>query len=81
MSAHSPQLQFVIGVPDSPRTEAKRVILVKGSWYEIHGSLRLPSNLNHALMFLGLSSFLFGIPLTFLSHGRIDIPIFLMICR
>ena len=23
MSAHSPQLQFVIGLPDSPKTEAK----------------------------------------------------------
>ena len=30
MSAQSPWLQFVIGLPDSPKSEAKGVILVKG---------------------------------------------------
>ena len=30
MSAHSPWLQFVIGLPDSPKTKAKGVVLVKG---------------------------------------------------
>ena len=32
MSAHSPQLQFVTGLPDSPKTEANKVVLVKGLW-------------------------------------------------
>ena len=30
MSAHSPRLQFIIGLLDSPKTEAKGVVLVKG---------------------------------------------------
>ena len=30
MSAHSPRLQFVTGLPDSPKTEAKGVVLVRG---------------------------------------------------
>ena len=30
MSAHSPRLQFVTGLPGSPKTEAKGVVLVKG---------------------------------------------------
>ena len=34
MSTHSPRLQFVTGLPDSPQTEAKGVVLVRGSWYE-----------------------------------------------
>ena len=54
MSAHSPQLQFVIGLPESPKTEAKRVVLVKGPWYETSGSLGLPFDLNQSLTFLGL---------------------------
>ena len=36
MLAHSPRLQFVIGLPDSPKNEAKGVVLVKGLWYERH---------------------------------------------
>ena len=60
MSAHSPWLQFEIGLPDSPKTEAKGVVLVKGSWYEISGYPRLPFNLNQSLTFPGLSLFLFG---------------------
>ena len=28
MSAHSPRLQFIIGLPDSPKTEAKGVVFV-----------------------------------------------------
>ena len=46
MSAHNPRLQFVIGVPDSPKTETKGVVLVKGPWYETLGSLRLPFDVN-----------------------------------
>ena len=30
MSAHNPRLQFVTGLPDSPKTKAKGVVLVKG---------------------------------------------------
>ena len=30
MSAHNPRLQFAIGLPDSPKTEAKGVVLVRG---------------------------------------------------
>ena len=58
MSAHSPQLQFVTGIPDSPKTEVKGVVLVKGSWYETLGSPGLHFNLNQSLLFLGLSLFL-----------------------
>ena len=32
MSAHSPRLQFVTGLLDSPKMEAKRVVLVRGPW-------------------------------------------------
>ena len=46
MSAHCPRLQFVIWLPDSPKTEVKGVVLVKGPWYETLGSPRLPFNLN-----------------------------------
>ena len=37
MSTHSPRLQFVTGLFDSPKTEAKGVILVKGPWNETLG--------------------------------------------
>ena len=46
MSAHSPRLQFVTRVLDSPKTEAKGVVLVKGPWYETPGSLGLSFDLN-----------------------------------
>ena len=46
MSAHSPRLQFVFSLLDSPKMEAKGVVLVKGPWYEIPGSPRLHFNLN-----------------------------------
>ena len=54
MSAHSPWLQFVTGLPDSPKTEAKGVVLVKGPWYEMPDSPGLPFDLNQSLSFLGL---------------------------
>ena len=54
MSAHSPRLQFVTGLPDSPKTEAKGVFLVKGLWYKTLGSLGLPFDLNQYLLFPGL---------------------------
>ena len=55
MSAHSPRLQFVIGLLDSPKTEVKGVVLVKGPWYETLGSLGIPFDMNQSLSFLGLS--------------------------
>ena len=33
MSAHSPLLQFVTGILDSPKMEAKEVVLVRGPWH------------------------------------------------
>ena len=54
MSAHNPKLRFVTGLPDSPKTEAKGVVLVRGPWYETLGSLVLPFNMNQSLVFPGL---------------------------
>ena len=75
MSALSPQLQFVTGLPDSPKTEAKGVILVRGPWYETSGSPDLPFVLNQSMSFPGVfklwdlyvSTFLHVYPL----HSRI----------
>ena len=39
MSAHNPNLQFVIGLHDFPKTKAKGVVLAKSPWYETSGSL------------------------------------------
>ena len=55
MSAHSPQLQFVIGLPNSPKTKAKGVVLVRVPWYETPGSLGLSFDVNQSLVFPGLS--------------------------
>ena len=46
MSTHSPRRQFVTGLPNSPETEAKEIVLVRGPWYETLGSPRLPFDLN-----------------------------------
>ena len=46
MSAHSPLLQFVTGLPDSPKTEAKGDVLVRGPWYETLVSLELHFDVN-----------------------------------
>ena len=46
MSAQSSQLQFVNGLPDSPKMEAKGVILVRGPWDETPGSPGLPFDVN-----------------------------------
>ena len=51
MSAHSPRLQFVTGLPNSPKTEAKGAILVRGLWYEMPGSLRVSFDVNQSLVF------------------------------
>ena len=51
MSAHSPRLQFVTRLPDSPKTEAKGVLLVRGPWYKTLGSLGLPFDVNQSFTF------------------------------
>ena len=51
MSVHSPRLQFVIELPDSPKTKAKGVVLVKGPWYETPCSLELLFDLNQSFTF------------------------------
>ena len=82
MSAHSPRLQFLTKLLDSPKTEAKGVVLVKGSWYATRGSPRLPFNLNQSILFPDLSPFFcFGMFHISLGRGCIDIPTYLMICR
>ena len=54
MSTHSPRVQFVTGLWDSPKIEAKGIVLVKGQWYETPASPGLPFDLNQSLSFPGL---------------------------
>ena len=49
-----PQLQFVTGLPDLLKTEAKGVILVRGLWYETPGSHDLSFTLNRIMGFPGV---------------------------
>ena len=51
MSILNPRLQVVNGLPDSPKTEAKGVLLVRGPWDESPGSPRLPFNINRSQSF------------------------------
>ena len=51
MSVLSPRLQIVNGLPDSPKTEAKGVLLVRGPWDETPGSPGLPFNVNRSQSF------------------------------
>ena len=53
MFAHNPRLQFITGLPDSPKIEAKGVVLVKGPWYETSDSLGLPFDVNQSPVFPG----------------------------
>ena len=55
MSAHSPRLQFVTELPDSPKTEMKGVVLVRSPWYQTPDSLGLPFDLTEFLVFPGWS--------------------------
>ena len=55
MSAHSPRLQFVTGLPNSPKIEVKGFVLVRGLWYETPDSMGLPFNVNQSLVFPSLS--------------------------
>ena len=79
MSAHSPQQQFIIKLPNSPNIEVKRVVLVKGPWYETPCFLELPFHLNESLIFLGLSHLYGGH--SFLDHSHSDKPFFFGLCR
>ena len=47
-------MQFVTGLPNSPKTEAKGVILVRGPWYKTLGSPDLPFALNQLMSFPGV---------------------------
>ena len=47
-------LQFVNGLLDSPKTEAKGVILVRGPWDETPGSPDLPFDINRSQHFPGV---------------------------
>ena len=53
MSVLSPRLQIMNGLPDSPKTEAKGVLLVRGPWDETPGSPRFPFNVNQSQSFPG----------------------------
>ena len=53
MSALSPRLYLVTGFLDSPKTEDKGVVLVRGLWSETPGSPGLPFDVNQSLMFPG----------------------------
>ena len=54
MSAQSSWLQFITGLLDSSKSEAKGVILVRGPWDETPGSPDLPFYVNHAMHFPGV---------------------------
>ena len=56
MSVLNPRLQVVNGLPDSPKTEAKGVLLLRGPWDESLGSLELPFNIIRSKSFLGVWS-------------------------
>ena len=53
MSVWSPRRQIVNGLPDSPKTEAKGALLVRGPWDETSGSPGLPFNFNRSQSFPG----------------------------
>ena len=48
MSAQSSRLQFVNGLPDSPKMDVKGVILVRGPWDETPGSPGILFNINRS---------------------------------
>ena len=54
MSVLSPRLQIMNGLPDSPKTEAKGALLVRGPWDETPSSLGLQFNVNRSQSFPGL---------------------------
>ena len=54
MSILDSWLQFVNGLPDSPKIEAKGFILVRGPWDETPGSPDLSFDINRSQSFLGV---------------------------
>ena len=56
MSVLNPRLQVVNELPDSPKTEAKGVLLVRGPWDESSGSPGLPFDINRSQSFPGVWS-------------------------
>ena len=54
MSILSPRLQIVNGLPYSPKTEAKGVLLLRGPWDGTPGSPGLPFNVSRSQSFPGL---------------------------
>ena len=56
MSVLNPRIQVVNGLPDSPKKEAKGVLLVRGPWDESPGSPGLPLNINRSQSFPGVWS-------------------------
>ena len=48
MSVLNPRLQVVNGLPDSPKTEAKGVLLMRGPWDESSGSPGILFNINRS---------------------------------
>ena len=54
MSILDSWLQFVNGLPDSPKIEAKGVILVRGPWDETPGSPGLPFDIYRLQSFPGV---------------------------
>ena len=56
MSVLNPRLQVVNGLLDSPKKEAKGVLLVRGPWDESPGSPGLPLNINRSQSFPGVWS-------------------------
>ena len=54
MSVLSPRLQIVNGLPDSPKTEVKGELLVRGPWDETLGSPGFSFNVNRSQSFLGV---------------------------
>ena len=51
MSIQDSRLQFLNGLPDLPKMEAKGVILVRGPWDETPGSPRLPFDVSRSQSF------------------------------
>ena len=51
MSVLNPRLQVINGLPDSLKTEAKGVFLVRGPWDESPGSPGLPFDINRSQFF------------------------------
>ena len=54
MSVLSPRFQIVNGLPDSPKTKAKGVLLVRGPWDETSGSPGFSLNVNRSQSFPGV---------------------------